>query len=216
MSKKTGFLPIKQSSLALHVFDSVREGIFSGHFQPGEPLKEMHLAEQFEVSQATVREALVKLEQIGLVVRTLNRKSAVTSFTTGEVGERMAMRVVLEELAFVLAAKQMKPAAIRELESLGRSIESSIECDDYHAMAMADLKFHQFVWQQSQSPVLARTLEQLTTPLFAFLSVIHQRGLFDMRSAQPHEELVEALRSGDEKAVREAIRRHINGSYGAA
>jgi DNA-binding GntR family transcriptional regulator len=55
----------------------------------------------------------------------------------------------------------------------------------------------------------------LTTPLFAFLGVLQESGLVDLRTTKSHDALVEALRSRDEAAIRKAIRDHIEGSYGS-
>src|ERR1044071_1505768 len=90
--------PVSSDSLSRQIFESLKDGIFVGTFQPGETLRELHLASLYQVSQATIREALVRLEQAGLVVRMPNRKTTVTAFTNEEVRDRLQMRILLEEL----------------------------------------------------------------------------------------------------------------------
>ena len=48
---------------------ALRQAIFQGEFQPGEPLPELHLAKRFGVSQAIIREAFGALGNSGLVRR---------------------------------------------------------------------------------------------------------------------------------------------------
>lgn len=205
--------PVRSDSLSQQVFDSLKDAIFSGKFQPGEQLRELHLAEMFEVSQATIRGALVQLEQAGLVVREQNRKTTVTSFTRREVRDRLAMRIVLEELAFVSAGANMQEADLKKLSAIARSIQKAIDRSSHGDLTAADISFHHFVWEQAGNPILLRTLDQLTTPLFAFLGVLQENGLVDVRTTKSHDTLVEALRSRNELEIRKSIREHIEGSY---
>jgi DNA-binding GntR family transcriptional regulator len=215
MPKALPVKPVRTDSLSKQVFESLKDAIFSGRFQPGEQLRELHLAEMFGVSQATIREALVQLEQAGLVVRQQNRKTTVTSFTKDEVRDRLAVRLVLEELAFVSAGAKMQEAELKRLAGIARAIQKAIDRGSHRDLTLSDIAFHHFVWEQARNPILQRTLDQLTTPLFAFLGVLQENGLVDVRTTKSHEALVEALRSGNEAAIRKGIRDHIEGSYGS-
>ncbi len=214
MSKGSFLKPVKPDSLSRQVYDSLKEAIFGGRFQPGEVLRELHLAKMFEVSQATIREALVHLEQSGLVIREQNRKTSVTSLTRQEISDRLAIRAVLEEVAFISAARNMDDADIKRLSALGQTVQKSIEKASWRDLAMNDLRFHDFVWERAENPILRRTLEHLTTPLFAFLGVLHENGLAEVQpDVRTHEELVEALKTRDEEQVRRAVAKHVNASY---
>lgn len=67
--------PIRADSLSRQVFGIFKEAVLEGKFQQGELIAEIKIAKCLNVSQATVREALVLLEQNGLVVRQKNRKN---------------------------------------------------------------------------------------------------------------------------------------------
>ena len=73
-----GFKSVKSQSLRECVEDRIRAAIFSGKLRPGDALREMHLARELQVSQATVREALLHLQHAGLVTRTPNAGTIVT------------------------------------------------------------------------------------------------------------------------------------------
>jgi DNA-binding GntR family transcriptional regulator len=207
--------PVRSDSLSNQLFGILKEAIFAGKFQPGEALRELHLARTMDVSQATVREALNQLEQAGLVVRHPNRRTTVTSFTQDEVRDRLAMRITLEDLAFRRAAGNLKDEDFAALEKLAAAIDDGVQKGDCQGMTLADMRFHHFVWEKTGSPVMVRTLDQLTTPLFAFLSVLHGTGMHDLKSGRPHAELISALNSGKPELISSAIRSHIAGSYQA-
>jgi len=44
------------------VMEEIRNAIFSGAREPGDPILELHVAQQCKVSQTSVREALARLE----------------------------------------------------------------------------------------------------------------------------------------------------------
>lgn len=205
--------PVRQESLSSQVFLILKDAIFSGKFQPGETLRELHLAKMFDVSQATIREALVQLEHSGLVVRYQNRKTSVTSLTPSEVRDRLEMRLELEDLAFRKAAHNVTESDINALREIAATIKTCIETGSYAELTAADMRFHELVWERAGSPTLRRTLEQLTTPLFAFTGMLHARGLTDLRRTKSHDELIDALASHNEQAAGQALRSHISGSY---
>lgn len=60
--------PIKRSRLSEQVFERIKEVIKNGTYKPGEKLpNERDLAEQLQVSRASVREALLTLSNMGLI-----------------------------------------------------------------------------------------------------------------------------------------------------
>jgi DNA-binding GntR family transcriptional regulator len=206
--------PLKAAPLRTRAFEALRTAIFAGRFRPGDPLRELHLARDLNVSQATVRDALLQLEQCGLVVRTPNIGTEVTRLTTEDIRERLDLRALLEERAIVLAAPRM---TADDFETLGTCVDSlgdAIARNDYFEEAQADLAFHRFIWAQSGNRTLSRTLDQLAVPLFAFISILRGRSQQTLSTVvQSHEGLVEALRRGDPLTAREALRQHFEQAY---
>ena len=205
--------PVRIDPLATQTFDIVKEAIFVGRFLPGQQLREMHLAEDLKVSQATVREALAQLEQVGLVVRSATRRTTVTSFSREEIHDRLAMRIALEQIAAVKAAAHLDEEQLANLWSLSRSLSELVSSKDHFAVTQADVTFHQAVWTAARSAILEKTLTQLTTPLFAFLTVVHKKGMVDLRKMKPHEVIIEALKSRNGARIKKEIQNHIEGSY---
>ncbi|MGH9783584.1 MAG: GntR family transcriptional regulator [Terriglobia bacterium] len=205
---------VKNGPVRPRVVDAIREAIFSGKFGPGETLRELHLARNLNVSQATVREALLQLEHTGLVVRTPNIGTTVTRLSGEEVRERLAMRVLLEGLAATEAAPKMTAEDFFELGRLAEWIAQAVSGNDYFELVQADLGFHRYIWKKSGNKTLYRTLDQLTAPLFAYVSVLrssaHEQLLVVIQS---HEPLVFALRGRDRQQIRLAVRKHIETAY---
>src|SRR5271166_4846796 len=91
--------PIRNATVKSQVASILREAIFSGKVGLGEALRELHLARELGVSQASIREGLHELEVAGLVVRTANIGSRVTTLSSDEIRGRLQVRLALEEIA---------------------------------------------------------------------------------------------------------------------
>jgi len=205
--------PVRTDSLASQAFTIIKDAIFTGQFQPGQLLRELHLARMLNVSQATIREALVQLEQVGLVVREQNRHTMVTNFTRDEVRDRLHIRVALEELAAVEASRSMGEAELAELSRLAEEAVQANSRGDGNESVRADVRFHELIWSHAGSPILAKMLSQLTTPLFAFLAVLHQAGMQNIQTRPPHEGIVKAMIAKDSESIRKLMRGHVENSY---
>lgn len=206
--------PVKTGiSLPGQVFETLKGAIFEGNLQPGDSLREAHLAQELKVSQATVRDALVQLERLGLVKRVPNKGTSVTKLSKKDIQDRIAVRSTLEEMAFTSAAERMTKPDFDELNKRLDNLSNSISKDAYFETAHADLEFHRFIWEQSGNKVLLETLEQLVMPLFAFISIVRKSGRHDLKKAvSSHEKLISVLKSRDAEAIREMLQQHF-GNY---
>ncbi len=77
----------------------LRREILTGHIKPGERILEQEISEVMQTSRGPVRDALIRLEHEGLVVREPNRSAVVASMTVDDVEEVCSLRQSLEVLA---------------------------------------------------------------------------------------------------------------------
>jgi DNA-binding GntR family transcriptional regulator len=205
------FKPVRNLSKSKEVFQTLREAILSGDLQPGEPLKEAHLARQLHVSQVPVREALLQLEHLGLVVRVQDKGTTVTKLSRAEMTELLEVRAHLEELAFRLAVRRLTDDGIQSLRACIADLERKIAKSDYYGVAEADLRFHRTVWSYSGNRVLENTLERLCTSVMAFGSLQRRaaKESFDDLAGK-HNALLKLLEKRNSKAIAAAIREHMS------
>jgi len=194
----------------------IREGIFQGRFAPGMALRELSLARELNVSQATIRDALQRLEHAGLVTRKQNVGTTVTRLSPKDIRERVALRSMLEVMAAESAAGRMSEPDFAELERRLGVLGEAIVSDNYYEAAQADLEFHRYIWQCSGNEMLCRLLEQVAVPLFAFISILRSQGLQRLTAVvAEHSPLVEALRDRNPEKIRSAFQRGATSSYEA-
>jgi DNA-binding GntR family transcriptional regulator len=192
----------------------LRQGVFEGRFPPGAPLRELKLARELSVSQATVREALQRLEHAGLVTRKPNIGATVTRLSPKDVRERVELRSILEVKAAQAAAQRMSSAEFEELELRLSTLNAAVEANRYYESAHADVEFHRYVWQCSGDDTLCRHLELLVIPLFAFVAIMRSQGLERLVTVvEAHRPLISALRSGDPQQIQTEFERSATSAY---
>ena len=205
---------IRTNSLSDQAYNTLLDAIFNGNFLPGESLRELHLAQELAISQTSVREALTKLERVGLVVRVPNKGTFVTELSNREIQERITLRITLEEIACVEALKRITPAAITNLKAKLVDINQAVIDNSYFEAAQADLEFHRAIWEISGNKTLYQLLDQLTVPLFAFISILRRIEEESLESINDsHKVIVDAFESGVERRVKEVIRQHVSPIY---
>ena len=191
--------PVRAESLSAQVAESIRGAIFSGELKPGQVLRELGLAKNMNVSQATVREALSQLEHYGLVVRTPNRSTSVTSLSADELRNRASVWLTLES--------KVLERAIPNASALIPELSASLPENSSEDAVSATRHFHSRLWEATGNPILIRILDQLTTPLFAFcrMDADATREMTGRCS-----KILEGIRTGDLHSAQKALEDQVD------
>jgi DNA-binding GntR family transcriptional regulator len=88
------------------VHDTVRDEVLRGHYEPGQRLRLVELAQRFTVSQSVVREALARLAEQRLVVALPQQGFRVMSLSPDDLRDLTEARVEIEALVIRLAVRR--------------------------------------------------------------------------------------------------------------
>ncbi len=97
-----------KSDLAEQIYDIVKERIVSLQLKLGEKIDVQKLAEEFEVSQTPVRDALNKLSQHGLSITKARVGYYVIDLSTEDIEDIYDLRKMFEGYALESATKNFK------------------------------------------------------------------------------------------------------------
>jgi DNA-binding GntR family transcriptional regulator len=195
-----------KESLAEGVFRTLRKTILEGEFEPGEWLRQENLADELEVSQATVRDALNQLVGEGLAVRIPYKGVRVATLSPAELEDIYAMRAVLEGLAAKSAAKTISSEQLQEMRAILPDTIVSNDPDSVPKAREANRRFHEIFIEASQRRFLIRTLRQVLDwidPLMLYSRTVkteiglETRLKWGERDRFQHTRLLEALEAGD-------------------
>jgi len=111
------------STLKSHIFHGLRDAIVSGRYRPGDRLNESKIAREFGISRIPVREALMQLQEHGLVMNHERRGMFVTLLSEEDVQRINSLRVVLEAEALGEPVEpEDRPEAVGAVDDLTRAV----------------------------------------------------------------------------------------------
>lgn len=189
------------------IFHVLREEILTGAHQPGDPMREVALAQRFGVSRTPVREALSRLQQERLLER-VDRGLQVPRVDPQQVIQIYDMRILLEQEAAAQATHARQWGDLTRLQALVERDRGLIEPDDA-TRTTTNLEFHAAIWACTHNPVLQDLLERLSTHLIHAPRSTLSSGDRWSTALDEHEALVRAIEEQDEEAARTLAREHM-------
>jgi DNA-binding GntR family transcriptional regulator len=195
-------------SLTQIVVARLRDGIFRGEFPPGSRLNIANLAAQYSVSSVPVREALRNLETEGLVELRVNRGAIVRELSRSEVLELYLIRLPLELLAAVEASRHADAKSLLPLEAiLGEMDNTAIGSEKWHELHG---RFHDQLNMLAQLAHLSQLIHVLRGRMRPYSRTYLENAEHLAAAQVEHYQLVEALRDGNQAAIKRIIREHLH------
>ena len=206
-----GFEEIERTDLlAKSVLQQITDAIVSGRLHPGDKLVEARLARQLGVSRGPVREAIRRLEQMGLVEKIPYRGAFVSRLTQSDIEELHNMRELLEGLAARLLAERRDPKAIARLQAILDDMRQAATSGDPSKIIALDADFHDVLIELSGHKLLREVWMIVSGRLRRFLVLRRHRLYGTLEEAvQLHESIVRAIAAGDAEQAEAKTRRHV-------
>ena len=208
------------------VADQIMKLIRDGAFPPGTRLPgERELAERFNVSRVTVREAEIALQALGYIniktgsgvyVIDLSEKAS-TGLPNVTAFELTEARLLFESEAAALAAQNISDETLEHLNQLVEAM-SNDDPQLSEASAEADQEFHLTIAAASGNAAvqyIIETLWKMRNQIPAIREVHESICSRDEQLTIEHADVVTALRQRDPTAAREAMRAHFRGLLGS-
>lgn len=192
------------------IYATVKRRIVLNELRPGVTLTELGLAAELGCSQGPVREALMRLQEDGLVLRGGHRGTTVTPLDPHEAAEILALRRRIETRAAHGAARAVDTRALERLGQLRRRMGEAAAQDDEYALIELDTAFHLEIFGLAG----LRAMEQI---LVRCILHSHRQKLWEPRHRRPlaetaarHDRLLDRLAARDGAGLAEALGAHID------
>lgn len=217
---------MQAQTAAAGVVEQLRGQILSGALQPGMSLPpERELANQLDVSRATLREGLSILAQMGLVTIHRGRSggAVVTAPPPTTVSASIALlfqtRVItagqLAEFRRALEVEAAQLAAERrseeDLRLVAAALDAYLSCgSDVGAQNLHGWEFHHAVARASGNPLIAETMASLNQAYFEIFEWRHATPDPESLIRELHVPILEAIHHQDMAAARTAMHIHFD------
>jgi DNA-binding GntR family transcriptional regulator len=193
-----------RENLKESVVHAIRQLIMSGQLRAGEKIDQYDLAERLGVSRLPVREALIVLENEGLVDQIARRGAFVASLTPQDIRDHYEIYGVISGLATRNAALRLSAGDIEGLRGLVRSMRAD---DDAERLGELCFQFHAVINRSGASRLLRYRLRTIgrTIPAKHF---INSEG-WPRAAREDHRRILRAIEARDAEGAGEAAVDHL-------
>jgi len=214
--------PIRRSRLYQSIVEQIESLLEKGELRPGDQLPpERALAEQFQVSRASVREALRTLELLGVVETragggTFVRQVAPDALARPlhsliarghSVPDVIEFRGLIEPALAALAATRISDAQLAELREILAAQERRVAADETYVEE--DTRFHEVIGDAAKNELLTTMLAVVWDVLRASREQWLQTNQRAHASLDAHRRILDALSRRDAETARRASAEHI-------
>ena len=197
------------------VLEQLREAILSLELPPGSALTRQELADHFGVSQTPVREALLRLQEEGLVDVFPQHATLVSRIDIGAARQAHFLRRSLElELVHQLACDT--PAGLLDGMKTTIAHQASLaQAQRYGEFVEADRSFHRQMYNAGEVPGLWDLVAKASGHVDR-LRRLHLPTAGKTESIlRDHRAIVRGIEAQDPAAAQAAVRRHLSGTLSA-
>ena len=198
--------------LADEVYNQLMQAILAGEIGPDDRLVQERLAAEMEISRTPVREALLRLEQNGVLVTSSRGGFTLYRMGEGEIRELYQARAAVESQAARILASQNDGFKNSELRATIEK-EENISTPSVQAYFDANRNIHRRFVELVNNRYLLEMFDNIWNrgTAFQLFAAIEKVDL--SKSLGDHMALVDAIETGDKGIALEAFIDHIQDGF---
>lgn len=200
-----------KSSLKHQIAEEIKKMIFEGKLEQGEKITELQVSQSLGVSRTSVREAVLLLEQEGLLISEAYKDTRVTTISQEEVLEILIpMRLQIETFSLKKGFEAWEEDTKSQFKIILDDMKKATFYEDLSTFIELDIQLHGLIVKSSGLENVVRIWESIVNRIrLHFLHQNSRSGTME-KWLQEHEELVNVLVNGNsvDEAI-EALKSHI-------
>lgn len=200
-------MPKVFKTIEQHVLNQLRNDILSGHYRPGDKLRQDEVAKRFEVSTTPVREAFRGLRSEGLVSIDANKGVVVKGLTVDDVAEIYELRIALEPLLAKKAVRSITPESLQKAQDIHALMCATT---DPHQWSALNREFHLRLMLSEESSRLydmVKNLLVIAEPYVSLSIFIHPQ--IQQVDNEEHAMILEGFQKKDGRLVQKIVKQHL-------
>lgn len=210
--RPTSSEPLRRVSASQQVQEGLRDRIVSLELAPGQNLSRAEIADYYHVSQTPVRDAMMRLEEEGLLVVRPQSKTEVSRIDIGHARETQFLRLALE---LEVTRKLTLSGDLDMLEPTRRILaqqETALGSGDMRLFARLDRMFHQSLCEAAG----VGNLWQVISARSGHIDRLRNLNLPDPGKPNDilayHRKILSTIASGDVELSVSFVREHVSGT----
>lgn len=202
----------RSRNAAVQVYEYLRDEIVNMTLKPGTVLPRNELSAHFDLSVTPIRDALMRLEEEGLVDIFPQHATRVRGINIDSARQAHFLRLAIElEVVRTLAA-QHDDALVNSLKSLVNQQRAALEASDLEGFSRADQAFHRKLYEAANADELWRLMRGRSGNMDRLRRLhLPLNGKADSILTD-HADIATAIGQSDAAAAEVAVRRHLSGT----
>jgi DNA-binding GntR family transcriptional regulator len=202
--------PIRHTTIKEQVYETLKQGILSGAFQPGEWLQEAKIAKSLSVSRSPVREALQQLLGDGLAVNVPNKGVYVKKITTKDMQDIFEVRMCFETIGIQKSAQNLTDEIREELRGIRENLLEHYETGDKESYINEDARLHKVLIKLSGNQlIMDLSVRMYTMEHLSRTTSLYSEERF-RQSVEEHIGVIDSILAGDIEKALAYNSRHLN------
>ncbi len=207
----------KNGRVKRKAYETIKGLIMSANLRPGQAVTETALSGSLGFSRTPIREALLDLEQEGLIV-TRNRRKRVYMLTVNEIEDIFDLKIEIESAVACWAAQRGSKNQFRQLHKISKDMKrlaAMRPSDERKENAwldkwlIADRKLHELLFVMAGNKRALQIIQNFNSQWHQLkLGMLTLEGRVE-KSAVEHERIVEAVCTGDSRNARKQMHNHL-------
>ena len=203
---------VRSQQAAAQVFDELRDMILSLKLAPGTVLSRLRLQAQFGVSSTPVRDALMRLEAVGLVEVFPQSGTIVSLIDVALARQAQFLRRALEQEVVRALAVTSDPALIGRLKAVIDEQKGHARKQDLERFNDTDTAFHRMLFEAAGVPDLWALIRNRSGHIDRIRRLHLPIGDKARQIINNHAAIVSAIADGNPDRAQSEMRDHLSRS----
>ncbi len=192
------------------IFDEIYSQICKMKILPGAKLSEVEIAKKFDVSRQPVREAFIRLGNLGLLTIRPQRATKVSKISLAEVANARFIRLSIELEIFDRALENFKAEHENIIKLNLDKQRSALKSDNFIEFKKLDTEFHKIFYKIAGMPQVFNSIteQKVKVDRLCLLSLTNKIECEEV--FEDHEKILTHIVSKDREALIKRVRSHLS------
>ena len=200
-------LNLQRENYADKIVKIVEYRIISGELKPNEKISETSLAKEFDVSRGPAREALLRLEEMELVLKGHTGR-VIKAFSKDEIRENYELKLIVEAYCCMQGAYEATERNVSQIRKTLEKTRSFVNSENHKKRLLLNAKFHELLVLSSKNNKLVGIYKAQVKKFGWAQSFRILKYTRSQKSYETHSEILDAFANKDGQKVRELTEIH--------
>lgn len=197
---------------APQVFEYLREKIISLELKPGTVLSRAALQDSFGLSSTPIRDALLRLQEEGLVEIFPQHATVVSPIDLDHAREAQFLRRSIEQEVARTLAERPDAALVGQLRMVIAEQKRLARAGDLDGMTSADERFHRVMYEAARIPDLWHLVRRRSAHIDRLRRLHLPVEGKAKQIVEDHAAIVDAIARGEPALAQQTVREHLSKS----